>query len=68
LLANVGAMLLELKAVTPHGEFQQRAAEIGVTQRTSSNLMTLARHLPLLEGKRPASGRVDRTGPGLSRR
>lgn len=34
--ATVGQMLIDLKEVTPYREFQQRVAEIEITQRTSS--------------------------------
>ena len=53
--AQRGAGLIELKEQTPYREFQKRVSEIGVQQRTSSNLMTLARHLPMLEQRRPDS-------------
>lgn len=56
--AKVGQMLIEMKAETPHGEFlanSQRATNL--KDKQVNNLMTLARHLPLLEDKRPDSQR-----------
>jgi hypothetical protein len=49
------AMLIELK---DHGAFRQRAADIGIEERTCRNLMTLARHLSLLEKHKPDSQRA----------
>ena len=52
-------MLIELKEVTPHGEFSEKYSRVnGLTQPVVSRLMTLARNLPLLEQHRPKSGHV----------
>lgn len=55
--AKVGQMLIELKEQTPHGEFKNRtrAALQGASNDTGERLMTLARHLPLLEQHQPDS-------------
>lgn len=57
--AQVGLMLIELKAVTAHGEFKNRtrAALQGASNDTGERLMTLARHLPLLQQHQPDSQR-----------
>ena len=57
-------MLIELKAVTPYREYQTRVSEIGIEQRHSSRLMTLARNLPLLQERKP--GRLHTSGVMLS--
>lgn len=62
--AQVGQMLIELKEVTPHGEFEANVTRVsqiesGVAARKwASRLMTLGRNLPLLEQQRPASQRA----------
>ena len=56
--AKVGQMLIELKAETPYREFHARVSEIGIQQQHSSRLMTLARHLPLLQQHKPDSQRA----------
>jgi hypothetical protein len=55
---RVGEMLNDLKRNTPYREFQQRAADIGIAQRTSSNLMRIASHRALLEKMKPDSQRA----------
>ena len=57
--AKVGQMLIELKAETPHGEFAEKYSRVnGLTQPVVSRLMTLARHLPLLQQHKPDSQRA----------
>ena len=51
-------MLIDLKAETPYREFQTRVSEIGIDQRQSSRLMTLARNVALLEQAKPDSQRA----------
>jgi hypothetical protein len=57
--AKVGQMLIELKADTPYREFSQACERLLSMKKDSANrLMTLARHLPLLEQHRPDSQRA----------
>jgi hypothetical protein len=52
---KVGNILLKLKKDNDFGLFQQRAAEIGIAQRTSSDLMRIAANWPKLIPKEPDS-------------
>ena len=57
--AKVGQMLIELKAVTAHGEFAANAQRAGFLKMSQlQNLMTLARNLPMLEQHKPESQRA----------
>jgi len=57
--AKVGQMLIEIREGMPQVEFVQRAGqEAGIAKSQAFNLMTLARNLPLLEGKKPESQRA----------
>jgi hypothetical protein len=59
--AKVGAMLIELKKETEHGEWDanvNRALQTKSARQTAFNLMRLASHLPLLEQHRPDSQRA----------
>ena len=52
-------MLIELKAVTAHGEFAANAQRAGFLKMSQlQNLMTLARNLPMLEQHKPESQRA----------
>ena len=54
--ARVGQMLIQLKAVTPHGEFGEKVQSVALlSYRTAANLMKQAKHLPLLEQHKPES-------------
>jgi hypothetical protein len=56
--AKVGQMLIELKSITAYREFQTRVSGIGIDQRQSSRLMTVARDQQLLEQYKPDSQRA----------
>lgn len=57
--AKVGKMLIDLKAVTAHGEFNAKVTRVLLLNKMdSSRLMTLARNLPLIEQRRPESQRA----------
>ena len=52
-------MLIELKAVTAHGEFLAKAQRVAlIEKRMVQNLMTLARNQSLIEEKKPESQRA----------
>ena len=55
--AKVGQMLIELKAVTAHGEFKKHALVL-FDRMTYQRLMTLARNIPMLEQHKPDSQRA----------
>lgn len=58
---KVGAMLIELKEDTDHGEWEvnvNRALQTKAARQTAFNLMRLAAHLPLLEQHKPDSQRA----------
>ena len=57
--AKVGQMLIELKAVTAHGEFLPKVTSVLLLNKMdASRLMTLARNLPMLEQHKPDSQRA----------
>lgn len=57
--AKVGQMLIDLKAVTAHGEFKEKCSSAALLEyRQAANLMTLARNLPLIEQRKPESQRA----------
>ena len=56
--AKVGQMLIELKAVTAHGEYCSRVNNLGMKHPTPFRLMTLARNQSLIEEKKPESQRA----------
>ncbi len=57
--AKVGQMLIELKESTPHGEFKEKCSSAALLEyRQAANLMTLARHITLLEERQPESQRA----------
>jgi hypothetical protein len=62
--AKVGQMLIDLKAVTAHGEFLPNLTRVlGIEKKEHANvaasrLMTLARNLPLIEQRKPESQRA----------
>lgn len=54
--AQVGQMLLALKEETPHRKFSQTCEKLaGIDKDTRSRIMTLAKHLPLLQEHKPSS-------------
>ena len=50
-------MLIELKAITAHGEFKKHALVL-FDRMTYQRLMTLARNMPMLEQHKPDSQRA----------
>ena len=58
--ARVGAMLIELKRETPHGEFMANWTRVSnsTEYKTCQRMMRLAANLPMLEQHRPDSQRA----------
>ena len=57
--AKVGRMLIELKAITAHGEFLAKVTSVLLLNKMdASRLMTLARNMPMLEQHKPDSQRA----------